>query len=221
MRQKYISAFPDDHILQSSSFCRTEIEIVLLWVYRLDIDENCYRLVHVCDCILRRTFWNFFFSARLHFIDNLQPPGSLGMLFLSNACHKSASVIHRQFSCSSSFIRCFSLSCNLISISQHLLNIHRRTSRRQFYYGGLRSSAGMAYIWVCLDIPYPITLQVPLATKVYVANNTAIPFSYCSLPPETHCVHNEGSISGDSLNVYGHLMATRYAAQQASSRQKL
>ena len=105
---------------------------VLLWVYRLDIVENCYRLVYVCDCILRRTFWNFFFSARLHFIDNLQPPGSLGMLFLSNACHKSASVIRRQFPCSSSFIRCFSLSCNLISISQHLLNIHRRTSRRQF-----------------------------------------------------------------------------------------
>ena len=76
MGQKYISAFPDDHILQSSSFWRPEIEIVLLWVYWLDITKNVIVFIHACSLILRGTVWNFFFSARLHLFCKRQPSGS-------------------------------------------------------------------------------------------------------------------------------------------------
>ena len=60
MGQKYISAFPGGHILQSSSFWRAEIENVLLWVYWLDITKNVIVLIHACSLILRGTVWNFF-----------------------------------------------------------------------------------------------------------------------------------------------------------------
>ena len=132
MRQKYISAFPDDHILQSSSFWRPEIEIVLLWVYWLDITKNVIVFIHACSLILRGAVWNFFFSARLHLFCKRQPSGSLHMLFLDNTCHKSGWSVPYDFSWSSALTRCFISPCNLISISQHLLNIYRRTSIRQF-----------------------------------------------------------------------------------------
>ena len=142
------------------------------------------------------------------------------MLFLDNTCHKSGWSVPYDFSSSSALTRCFISPCNLISISQHLLNIYRRTSIRQFQYEALRSFAGTEHISSYRKKLLTLTLQIPLAIKFSAASYTAIPCSHLSLPPETHCVHHEESISGASLNVYGHAIDISCAAQQVSSHQK-
>ena len=100
--------------------------------YWPDITKNVIVFIHACSLILRGTVWNFFFSARLHLFCKRQPSGSLHMLFLDNTCHTSGWSVPYDFSWSSALTRCFISPCKLVSISQHLLNIYRRTSSRQF-----------------------------------------------------------------------------------------